>query len=177
MSIVSLPFASKYKVPEIPPQRVRRVILLALLALGGLSCAATLQAQCAVQRIPEMGLWQADGADPFQIEIIESGGCPDTNPPPNATVTTNYLVSAITRPSSGPLYHRPRVKAFYTDWTPSNGGVRSRWFRADVPVGGYVDHMYMRSNGQQLEVHIYHKSLDIKPSAWDNYTYRKIANR
>jgi hypothetical protein len=27
-----------------------------------------------------------------------------------------------------------------------------------------------------LEVHIWHKSLDSKPSTWDHYVYRKIGN-
>jgi hypothetical protein len=175
MSVVSLLPGPRCRVPEALPQRLYCVILLALLALSCLFCAASLQAQCVVQKILEMGLWQADGADPFQIETIASAGCPDTNPQPNARVTTNYLVTAIVRQSNGTLYHRRKVKAQYVNWTYK--GVRSRWFRADVPTGGYVDHMYMRSNGQQLEVHIYHKSLDIKPSAWDNYTYRKIASR
>jgi hypothetical protein len=175
MSVVSPPFAPNVRVPEIPSQRARRAILLALLVLAWLSSATRLQAQCAVQKIPEVGLWQSEGADPFQIETIVSAGCPDNNPGPDDRVTVSYLVTAITRPSGRPLFHRPRVKAIYADWTYN--GVRSRWFRADVPVGGYFDHMYMRAHGQQLEVHIYHKSLDSKPSAFDHYTYHKIADR
>jgi len=95
MSVVSLPPASRCRVPESPPQRLYCVILLAFLILYCLFCAASLQAQCVVQKIPGIGLWQAEGADPFQIEKVASAGCPDTNPPPDAFVTTNYLVTAI----------------------------------------------------------------------------------
>jgi hypothetical protein len=65
-------------------------------------------------------------------------------------------------------------------WHRNFNGVRGRWFEGDVWTGGYQDHMMMRAvtqGGQPaLEVHIWHKSLDSKPSAWDHYVYRKIGN-
>jgi hypothetical protein len=118
-----------------------------------------------------MGLWQneSDGGDPYRIQsrMVE---CGDTNTQPNTT----YKVTAIVKQSSGNLYHRPAVWGRYVQWTAD--GRRGRWFEADVWTGGYQDHMMMRPvSGNRLEVYIWHKSLDSKPSAWDHYYYRKIA--
>ena len=68
--------------------------------------------------------------------------------------------------SSREWYGRPIVQA--RDARDKQGRTS---LRADVPTGGYVDQMWLRRNGNNMQVFINHKSLDSKPSAssWHNY--------
>jgi len=150
-----------------------RALGAAAVLAASLLFAGAASAQCVNPR--EMGLWQNEQAngDPIQIKsrMVE---CGDTNTQPN----TSFQVTAIVKQSSGALFARSPVAGRYVQWTFN--GVRGRWFEGDVWTGGYQDHMMMRAvtqGGQPaLEVHIWHKSLDSKPSAWDHYVYRKIGN-
>jgi hypothetical protein len=122
------------------------------------------RAQCSS---PVVGRWgpntQAEAAsDPGVIDISFTS-CGDTNTQPN----TSLGVKAWVLQSSGQWFGRPSVRGNFVN---SQG---KQWLLAKVPVGGYVDNMFMRNVNGDLQVFILHKSLDVKPDASVWYTYKR----
>ena len=89
--------------------------------------------------------------------------CGDTNTQPNTSFGTRVWVQQ----STGKWFGRPRVKAGFVN---SQG---HQWLLAKVPVGGYLDQMFMRVENGDMVVFIRHKSLDSKPDASVWYRYVK----
>jgi hypothetical protein len=95
---------------------------------------------------------------PGRIEV-KFTACGDTGGP------TSLGVRAWVYSSNG-WYGRPTAEA-----RTARDRQGRTWLRADVWTGGYQDQMWLRRNGANRQVYIYHKSLDSKPSAhsWHNY--------
>jgi len=103
-------------------------------------------------------------AQPGRIDVRFTA-CGDTGGP-TALGVRQWVYS-----SSG-WYGRPTVEAR----TARDRRGRT-WLRADVPTGGYVDQMWLRRNGNNMRVWIYHKSLDSKPSAESWHDYKPASGR
>jgi hypothetical protein len=135
-------------------RRAVTALAFVVVGVGVVSVTEQVQASCASPQ--EGGRWWNQNAigDPISLEVsLDRCGEADAA----------YAMKVFVRQSSGSLYQRPKVKAFYRT---SNG---KRWLYAKVPTGGYVDHIWLRPsqvNGQpQLYAYIKHESLDSKPSA------------
>src|SRR5205085_5615334 len=101
-------------------------------------------------------------SDPGFIDI-NFISCGDTNTQPNTSFGTRVWVQQ----STGKWFGRPRVKAGFVN---SQG---HQWLLAKVPVGGYLDQMFMRVENGDMVVFIRHKSLDSTPDASVWYRYVK----
>lgn len=131
--------------------------------IGGfwLLCPGLASALCAS---PDEGgrWWNVNPAgDPISVEVtLDSCGDQVLN---GQQTETRYGVKVFVKQSNGNLYQRPKVSATYRT---SNG---NQWLFAKVPTGGYVDHVWLRTevrNGEKrLYAYIKHESLDSKPSA------------
>ena len=151
---------------------------LCLSAMGGILIMA-LQPSPAVAQctaLAEDGMWFISNAlkSPYRIKIRlfcgdvrlcdENGDCvePKTGP--------RVMVSEKQR--DGTLYNRPEVWAEYA--VSARG---TKWLLAEVPTGGYVDHMQMhmveKDGEKYLHVLILHKSLDSKPDANSDLWFRR----
>jgi len=145
----------------------RRLFGGVLGAALGLIGSPSAHALCSAAK--EEGRWRNVNAQaqPAMIDVRMSN-CGDQVLNGEQTHTT-YKVQAMTRQSSGELYKRPWVSAFYRSW---NG---RQWLVGKVPTGGYVDHMWMdavtRNGVPHLRVIIKHQSLDSKPSAQSEHLF------
>jgi hypothetical protein len=109
--------------------------------------------------------WNTNSAvDPISVEVVLVN-CGDMVLNGQET-ETHYGLKVFTKQSNGTLYQRPEVKAKYVK---HNGRL---WMYAEVPTGGYLDQMWLRTevlnkkdNQKRLYVYINHQSLDNKPSS------------
>jgi hypothetical protein len=137
---------------------------LLVLALG-LILEQNARAICAAPA--EEGRWRnlTNTGEPSLIDV-RMLGCNDQGE--NGRI--RYTMRAWVRQSSGQFYGRPTVDAEYRTWNAK------RWMYGRIPTGGYVDHMWLRTenrDGQrQLHVLIKHESLDRKPSATSEFWFR-----
>ena len=138
------------------------VVLIASTAMFG---------QCA--GIREEGRWRIlDSKSEPSVIDVKMSGCGDEvlNGQPSGG-TTGFTLRVWVKQSNGSFFGRPTVKTHFRTW---NG---KRWLLGDVPVGGYVDQMWLHQedrNGQhQLHVFIKHKSLDSKPDSQSEFWYVK----
>jgi hypothetical protein len=146
-------------------RRLHSIVLVAAV-LAGLSAAnlALPDPALALCAAPaEGGRWwnKNPAGDPISVEVTLDQ-CGDQVLNGQQTPTT-YGLKVFVKQSNGNLYQRPKVKATYR---MSNG---KRWLYAKVPTGGYVDHVWLRTQlvGGQTQMYMYvkHESLDSKPSA------------
>jgi len=107
--------------------------------------------------------WNTNPAgDPISVEVtLDDCGDQVLN---GQQTETKYGLKVFVKQSDGKLFQRSKVRATYR--TSKDG---KRWLYAEVPTGGYLDHLWLRTslvNGQtQLYAYIKHESLDSKPSA------------
>ena len=153
------------------PALSRRTILFLRVTVT-LLLPQIVSAQCA--GISEQGRWRNldKNGEPGYIDVKMGGGCGDTAPNGDEGQSRIYYTMRVwVRQSTGKYYGRASVRATFRAW---NG---HKWLEGNVPVGGYLDHMWLRvenRNGQQqLHVFIKHESLDSKPSSQSEYWYSK----
>jgi hypothetical protein len=141
-----------------------RIMRAAGLCVGAvLVCATFSSAALAQCSSPIVGRWTnlKANADPGVIDIFFAE-CGDTS-----NTETRFGTRVWVKQSSGQWFGRPSVAGhFVTD-------KGKRWLFARVPTGGYLDKMWMRNNGANLRVFIFHESLDSKPSAQSWHDYKK----
>lgn len=149
---------------------VRRLVTTAALAgaigVGLATASPTASASCVASK--EEGVWwnqTADGASKIEIRMTECG-----DQVLNGVRTrTAFAVDVWVRQSDGNLFHRGRFPA-----EPREDGGEI-WLVTRVPVGGYVEEMWMRATdprpSQRLRVWTDNQSLDSKPSYVTDTTY------
>jgi hypothetical protein len=146
--------------------------LLATLSIFTLAFGANLlmakpvAALCAAA--PESGVWQnTKGNDPFQIRITQPNCEVDNSGVPQFNVTV------WVKQSSGALYKRG---TFAGDKARAKNGVV--WVLTKYSTGGYLKHQWMKKytydGVDYLRVWIYYESLDSKPSASEEFWFRKV---
>jgi hypothetical protein len=135
---------------------------LATTSVVGLELVAPTTASALCVTPLEDGVWwnhTSSGSSKVQIELIDCG-----DQVLNGVRSRNrYRVDVWVRQSDGNLFHRG---TFVVGDTMDGD---QRWIVVRVPVGGYVEEMWMRVESptrpaERMRVWIYHESLDAKPS-------------
>ena len=141
--------------------------VIAGLAVVSLALPDRVGALCAGPK--EGGRWwnKNPAGDPISLEVtLDSCGDQVLN---GEQTQTRYGLKVFVKQSNGSLYQRPKVAATYRT------SIGKQWLYAKVPTGGYLDHLWLRTdtvNGQtQLYAYIKHESLDSKPSAESKFWF------